>query len=374
MKIGQVTMCGDNYGACLQAYALQKVCLDKGYDIELIKYHQEDRGENISLSKIQKVRKLGFKGVVKYIKERQYIELRKNAYREFRNDNLIFHNEEFYRNDESLKKLNDEFDCFICGSDMIWSEEFTEDWNFFFLEFAEKGKKFSYAPSFGKNNLNDNNKKKVKEYLQDFNKLSCRENGGVRLIESLGILNVKQVIDPTMLLSKEEWEQCITNKNRVIREPYVFAYLFGAESIERFNFFECVEKKIAKMYTLPKFTKKDQNSFPINGIGPMDFLRLFRDAEFIVTDTFHGLMFSIIFRKPFVVLERQDGSNWAKYSDRMISALEMFGLKDRYIDANFKELEKMRVLNYDKYESLIRKAQIESFNYLNDIFKEVNNG
>ncbi len=373
MKIGQITMYGDNYGACLQAYALQKVCQENGHEIELINYHQAVREKVGSVSKLQKVRKLGLKATLKYIKERKYIELRKNAYKKFRDDYLVFHEGEYYRNDD-LKKLNSEFDCFICGSDMIWSEEFSEDWEFFFLNFVEKDKRFSYAPSFGKNSLTNSNKVKVKEYLQDFNKISCRENGGIDLLESLGVTGAKQVIDPTMLLSKEEWMHCIPEKKRIIQEPYVFAYLFGEETQERKKFFRCVEKKISRMYTLPKFTKKEQNSFPIKGMGPMEYLRLFRDAEFIVTDTFHGLMFSIIFRKPFVVLKRHDGSNWSKYSDRMTSALDMFGLKERYVDDDFRELDQMKQLNYDKYETLIKKAQENSLTYLKDIFNEVKHG
>ena len=79
MKIGQITMYGDNYGACLQAYALQKVCQENGHEIELINYHQTVREKVGSVSKLQKVRKLGLKATLKYIKERKYIGLRKNA-------------------------------------------------------------------------------------------------------------------------------------------------------------------------------------------------------------------------------------------------------------------------------------------------------
>lgn len=373
MKIGQITMYGDNYGACLQAFALQKVIQNMGHDIEIIRYLQTNRNIVGSASKLKKIQSLGVSGLLKYVIEHKYIELRKNAYKNFRERFLSFNNKEWFRDDD-LADINDKYDCFICGSDMIWSEEFSKDWDFFFLKFADKRKSYSYAPSFGKNSLEDENRTRVKNYLEQFARVSCRENGGVELIGSLGIQNAIQVLDPTMLLSKDEWCELIPEKERVIREPYVFAYLFGNETDGRKSFINTVENKIGKVYTLPKFTKKSQNSFPINGIGPMDYLRLFRDAEFIVTDTFHGLMFSIIFRKPFVVLQRHDGSQWSKYSDRMTSTLEMFGLADRYIDDNFKQIEIFKELDYSKYEEIIDKRKEDSLTYISEILKEAENG
>lgn len=373
MKIGQVTMYGDNYGACLQAYALQKVLQENGHEIKLINYHQVVREKNDLFSKLRKANDLGLKKTLKYIRERKYIELRKKAYKKFRDNYLAFDEKEYYRGDD-LKKLNDEFDCFICGSDMIWSEEFSEDWPFFFLGFAEKDKSFTYAPSFGKNSLTEKNKKKVTKYLQDFKKISCREKAGIDLIKSLGDFEATQVVDPTMLLTRDDWVQCIPEKNRIINEPYVFAYLFGEETDGRYSFNKCVEEKIGKIYALPKFTKKEQSSFPIEEIGPMEYLRLFRDAEFIVTDTFHGLMFSLIFRKPFVVLKRHDGSNWSRYSDRMTSTLDMFGLEERYIDDSFRDLEQLKKLDYEKYETTINKARKHSLDYINKIFDEAKHG
>lgn len=366
MKIGQVTMYGDNYGACLQAYALQQVIKNKGHDIKLVKYHQATRNSGGGSSKIQRIMRLGVAGTIKYFRERKYIELRKNAYKQFRNQCLEFQEGEWYRDDD-LTKLNEEFDAFVCGSDMIWSEEFSEDWDFFFLNFAIKEKCFTYAPSFGKNQLSNRNKTKVAEYLKDIRRIACRENAGANLVRSLGRSDAIQVLDPTMLLTKEEWCERISDKSRIIEEPFVFAYLFGDATPKRKEFFNRVDKQIGKMCSLPKFTKKEQNAFPVQGIGPWDYLRLFRDAEFIVTDTFHGLMFSIIFRKPFVVLKRTDGSNWAKYSDRMTSTLEMFGLSERYIEDTAEDLSIYKNLDYNSYEEIISSKRLYSLDYIDSI-------
>lgn len=366
MKIGQITMYGDNYGACLQAYALQKVIEGKGHNIQLISYHQCCKNEKTTLSVINKIQSLGLLGLIKYIRERKYIKLRKNAYKDFRKTYLNFSNNEYYRDDD-LKKLNTQFDMFICGSDMIWSEEFVDDWDFYFMKFAEKSKSFSYAPSFGKSSLTDKNITKVYDYLAFFSKISCRENKGVNLINDIGPFKAVQVVDPTLLLTREEWCECIPNKERVIKESFVFSYLFGMETKGRKSFFARVEKEIGKIYSLPKFNKKSQQKFPVNGVGPMDYLRLFRDADFIITDTFHGLMFSLIFRKPFVVLKRNDGSNWSKYSDRMTSTLEMFNLTERYVDDSLTDIKWLKNLDYSKYEMYINERRISSLKYLDEI-------
>lgn len=370
MKLGQITMYGDNYGACLQAYALQKVIEKKGYEIQLINYHRCSRGAGSASSKVQTIKRLGIKGLIKYLRERKYIELRKNAYKKFRKNYLVFHEGDYYR-DDNLSLLNEQFDGFICGSDMIWSEEFSEDWNFFFLNFAEPAKSFAYAPSFGKNSLSEDNKIRVSNYINKIKAITCRENGGVDMIHELGRKDAMQVLDPTMLLTKDEWCKAIPVKERIIEEPYVFAYLFGDETLGRKNFFAEVEKQIGKMYVLPRFTKKVQESFPAHGIGPWEYLQLFRDADFIVTDTFHGLMFSIIFRKPFVVLKREDGSNWAKYSDRMTSTLEMFGLIDRYIDENSHDLSSYKYINYDNHENIISSKRLASLDYIDEVLNGV---
>ena len=369
MKIGQVTMFGDNYGACLQAFALQKVLKNKGAEVELIDYHQSSRNCTATKSTLNKVLALGVKNTIKYLSQRKYIQIRKLAFSKFRKEYLSFGAKTIYRNDD-FTSLNSTYDKFICGSDMIWSEEFSDDWDYYFLSFADKQKSYAYAPSFGKNQLTAENKEKVKLFLKHMNKISCREDGGVELLNSLGFNNAKQVLDPTLLLTREEWEKQIPEKNRIFKEDYFFTYLFGTEDVGRRDFFKALSLKRIPIYRIPRTNKKEQKSFPISGIGPIEYLRLFRDASFIVTDTFHGLLFSIIFRKPFLVLSRNDGSKWAKYSDRMTSTLKMLGMTDRYVDSDFRNFNQALVMDYSEYESILNKKREESLQYIDEILKE----
>ena len=366
MRIGQVTMCGDNYGACLQAYALQHVLKANGCDIEFVRYNRSD--ENGKENFLKKINKLGLDGVVKYILEYSFIKNRKDAYNRFRN-NYIRMSECSYDKLSNLDELAGLYDTFICGSDMIWSEEFQDDWDFYFLNFVAKEKSNSYAPSFGKNSLTDDNKKRVKEFLEKFNRVTCREEGGVELVRSISNVDAHQVLDPTMLLSAEEWMKVIGTRERIIKEPYVFMYLFGKDDVNRIRYIKDIECFYGKAYKLP-FSKKETKRFPVKSVGPIEYIRLFKDAEFVITDTFHGLMFSMIFNKQFVVLDRSDTSKWAKYSDRMTSTLKMFGLYDRYVYADKMFAKDLKEINYEYINKTIIEKRNEAMEYLMGIVRE----
>ena len=316
------------------------------------------------MDKFKTACRLGIKGTVDHFYNRSFIASRKKAFSDFRDKYIKFSHEEYWR-DSDLIELNDVYDKFICGSDMIWSEEFLDDWRFFFLGFADYEKSCSYAPSFGRNEISSENKKMVSNYLTEIKMLSCREQGGCDLIKATFGMDSVQVIDPTLLLGKEEWEELIGNRNRLINEPYVFTYLFGDKDTERISFLKRVNKEIGKTYSIP-MNLRDKARFPIKTeVGPIEFMRLFRDAEFIVTDTFHGLMFSVLFEKPFIVLKRNDGSRWAKYSDRMTSTMKMLGVLDRYIDSDFKDFDGVKSFEDNEYREKLEKLRRLSQDYLN---------
>ena len=367
MKIGQVTMCGDNYGACLQAFALQYVLKKLHSEIEYIRYSRTCSKEHAST--FSKLCALGIRGLVHYLKEYSFIKKRKNSFALFR-EKYIVRSPISYGNGNDLNVLAQKYDAFICGSDMIWSEEFQEDWDFYFLNFAPKTKSFSYAPSFGKNALSEDNKNRVCNYLNEFSRITCREEGGVDLIKSISDIAVKQVLDPTMLLGMDEWNEVINTRERIVEPPFVFMYLFGEDDPARKQYISDIEKKYGKAYKLPG-CRKEARKFPVDSIGPIEYLRLFRDAEFIVTDTFHGLMFSMIFNKQFVVLDRTDASKWAKYSDRMTSTLDMFGLANRYIFANKMNAGDLAKIDYDIVNQKISLKRKESRDYLNEIVESI---
>ena len=141
-------------------------------------------------------------------------------------------------------------------------------------------------------------------------------------------------------------------------------YLFGGTDGNRKKFFETMQKELTIRNVFVPMTYEQYNAETLPDIGPLEYLRLFRDAEFVVTDTFHGLMFSIIFRKPFLVLERDDQNHWGKYSERMTSTLEMLGLEERYVNYSFHDFQSMKYLDYSSLDDILEEKRQYSLEYL----------
>ena len=298
------------------------------------------------------------------------ITRQKAAFNHFRNTQFVFTNES-YGAKSNRTGLNDKYDVFVCGSDMMWCETFEKDWEQYFLQFASKEKRISYAPSFGVNKISDLNFERCGEYLKGFNSscLSCRDTSGVEMIEKDFGLKAHHAVDPTMLLSKNEWCSLLPD-DKLINKPYVLLYLFGGYEGNRKNIFEQVKK-----WGIGDIKAIDINSkYKIKTtIGPFEYVRLFRDASYVITDTFHGLMFSLIFEKPFVLLTREDGLHWANYSDRMTSQLDMLGISERYHDMNKPLPESFRLLDYSNISPKLHKLRNDSLSYLSNALDEVVN-
>ena len=181
-------------------------------------------------------------------------------------------------------------------------------------------------------------------------------------------LESHHVVDPTMLLTKQQWNNII-NDNRMIKKPYVLLYLFGGIEGERKSLLNQIKK----------WGIGDLKSISISGkyrinnpqIGPFEYVQLFRDAQFVVTDTFHGLMFSLIFEKPFVVLTRNDGKHWAKYSDRMTAQLDMLDISERYHDPAIPIPDSFKSLDYSLISEKIDVLREQSLLYLNSALSAI---
>ena len=366
-KVGIVTLYSNNFGSCLQAFALYACIKDMGYAPTLIRYRCVGGNEKDTF--LQKLSHIPFKTLLYVLFSKRQIQKRKSCFNRFRSTMFTFTEKEYLNNDER-KELNNQFDVFVCGSDMMWCEVFEKDWEQYFLRFVSENKRVAYAPSFGVNQISDRNYQRCLEFLSGFpsSRLSCRDIMGVQMIREKFGLNAHHVLDPTMLFDKNQWNGIIGDKSRLISKSYVLTYLFGGTDRGRRDILKQVRGwDIGKLKSIDV---KDKNAIK-KPIGPFEFVRLFRDAEFIITDTFHGLMFSLIFEKPFVVLTREDGVHWTKYSDRITSTLEMLGISERYWDMNKKLPGEFRTLDYRNINTILNEKRSESIRYLHGAIEEV---
>lgn len=376
-KIG-ICACYDtkNYGSMLQAFATQ-IAIDKlGFESEYIVYKKK-RTLAFVLKQIPRFLNANlmhdkFLGMQKKAKLRKYPKIRENdnirclAFKRFQKRYYKSFSSEYYGYD-ALKVGARHYDSVVVGSDQLWTPGGLAS-NFYNLMFVpDEINKISYATSFGVGTIPWYQKKRTKQYLDRINYLSVREIKGSELIKKLTDRNAKVVSDPTLLLSKLQWDELIPLK-RLVSYPYIFCYFLGENPEHRKIATELQLKTGLKIVTTPfldSFVSEDINfgDEHLFDVAPDDFVNLIRGAEYIVTDSFHGSIFSILNHKKFVTLNRfKEGSKNSRNS-RIDSLCSILGLQERrYVADIFKTISKE--IDYDVVDKKIEVLRSESMEYL----------
>jgi len=328
MKIKTIT-CHDvyNVGASLQAYALQTYLSSLGNDVKIIDYKPDYLSNHYNLKTI--ANPIFDKPLVReaYILAKLPSRLkalkgeRKKNFDRFRENYLNLTKR--YSSIDELRQNPPVADLYVAGSDQIWNTFFQNGKDpAFYLDFGNKNvKKISYAASFSTENVPDEYKKMISNWLKSLDYISVRESSGLRVLESLGIKNGVQVFDPVFLLDKKIWEKFDLSSNE---NNYVLVYDFdGNHNIKE------IAQKISsdsncKIYSIQNFDYTDKC---FNQAGPIEFLKLIKNAKYVVSNSFHATAFSIIFKKQFWVLNRGEAIN-----TRMHDLTESLGILNRLVD------------------------------------------
>ena len=355
MQIKTIT-CHDvyNHGASLQAYALQTYLESLGHHVEIIDYKPDYLSSEYKLWVVANpvydkpfIRLLYL--MVK-LPNRLYSLKRKKAFDSFTKKFLKLTNHRFETYDQ-LNEAGLEADIFIAGSDQIWNTFLPNGMDpAFYLDFAPKtSKRISYGASLATESVAEEKKEFVCKMLQNFDVVSIRERSSLPLLESLGRKDGQVVCDPVFLLTKKQWLKLLPVE--ALNERYLLIY--DTECSDRLK---CIAQRIAKerdlrIYNVSAF----KMNFADNNLwasSPMDFVRLIRDAEYIVSNSFHASAFSIIFEKNFCVVNRSENIN-----ERMKSLLKDINLEDRLIADYSTSL--MDPIKYSK-AALMLKRNIDS--------------
>lgn len=321
MKIGLLTLHSFyNYGAMLQAYATQVALTKMGFDVQLINHYPldlEKQNDHMPLS--FHPRKLIMYFVLKL--DRRY-QQRLKRFRDFRK---VFNLTKRYFTEDEIYNNPPKFDVYIIGSDQVWNMENGIN-PFCFLDFVKgHGKKISYAPSFGGSSIPEKYKPRLRELLADFSAISTREDDGVSIIKEATGRDAVQVLDPTLLLSKPEWNELIQNTEKPT-EKYILIYALN-NSTESAKMVEAVRKRyqlpvwgIPMGFTVPAKFNADK---VWKNAGPFEFVSLFMHAEVVLTSSFHGLAFAVNFEKTFFVVPHPTRNS------RLNSLMKLLNLQDR---------------------------------------------
>ncbi|WP_026497117.1 polysaccharide pyruvyl transferase family protein [Butyrivibrio sp. WCD3002] len=342
-----------NYGTYLQAFATQYAIRKLGYDTEIINI-------NSVISDVSKARKKYFIGqLLNFAEVRSYfgtigsiIQKKINpSYKKYYGSRekafAKFHDEHFIigpvcNSWEGLSDHCKDFDSVVVGSDQLWRPANIAG-NFYTLNFVPNDiNKISYATSFGLKEIRNNQKEIARAFLSRIQYLSCREESGAEIIKNLTNRQAKVVCDPTMLLSKEDWDSLISQK-QIIDGDYILVYLVG-ENKEHREYIKNIAAdescKIVGVLHGAGYIKGDEkyvDEYPAE-VGPFEFLNLIKYAKKVCTDSFHGCVFSIIFEKQLYVFKRFSDANKMSTNSRVTNLLDRFGLGDRLIEEYEKKI------------------------------------
>lgn len=352
MKVGIITINdNDNYGNKLQNYAVQESLKKVGIeDVETVK---NDVYLNNKKPLIEYIAR-GTKGLLLRMKMMLTRKIktpkRIKSFLEF-NKNIKFSKKYF-----TIFQKHNEYDCYIVGSDQVWNPNFGRLRDLDLVNFETNAKRVAFSASFGVSKIDKEHEEKMIKALPKFNAITVREDAGKEIINrAFPDRKVDVLVDPTMLLTKEEWENVSKKPDMLKTDKYILNYFLGELSDSRRKEID----RIAKENDCEVINILDKNS-PFYQTGPSEFIYLEKNAFAICTDSFHSCVFAVLFDRPFIVFNRED--NMAKMNSRIDTLINKFKLENRKFENNITNEN----LNHD-YTDAYKILEIErkkSFDFL----------
>lgn len=370
MKLAGLTWWRNNYGSILQAYALQKkINSIDGVTYEIINQY----GKKITSvdNFMDKVKAIGIKktlqrafwkfGVRKLRKRSQniqnfvdkYLEVSQNQYSEY-----------------TLQQANKEYDGFFCGSDQIWNPTMEKIGSMYWLGFSEDSKlRIAYAPSIGVDQISQESQRIIRKNLSRFTAISCREENGTKLINNiLGEEKCITVLDPTLMVEKNVWDQLCSE--RKYEEPYIFVYMLRGTKEQRKMIEAFAKKKKLKIVTMPFMETEYTVWYDLKfgdikywDAGPDEFVSVIRYAKWVFTDSFHSMIFSCIYHIPFFTFPKIGKAQM----DRITGLQELLEIDSRMIN-DYIDMKKVlsKKIDWRRVDEIIDSRRKISQKYLYD--------
>ena len=364
MKIGILTQpLHSNYGGLLQAWALQRTLVRLGHEALILNRSFTRKPLPMwhrILSKVKRELLILSGKQKKYVKVTDQIkQISEQNVRKFR-DNRYLGVSPVLNSEEELHDYvaSQNFDAFVVGSDQVWRPMYSPNLMTYFLDFVKdntKVKKIAYAASFGVDDWEFNQKQtnQAAELAPLFDIITVRESSGVKLVELYLKCNAIQVLDPTMLFEKEVYIDLVNNPTCRLKKSdgKLFSYVLDASD----NLSQAIRKCSETTGLLPYYCNykasiwkiKDKKEIGDCIVPPVEqWLKSFMDADMVVTDSFHGVVFSIIFNKPFWVV-----ANLSRGTARFTSLLQLFDLEDRMV-SDYSKIDWEKPIDWNRINSL----------------------
>lgn len=376
----------NNYGTSLQGYAMIRKILEMGYDVEVIEYVKklsvlEKMKYVVNALRVGEMKVLKKKFKEKNIPEEntEYgkgLKLRTQAVDAYKAKKLVplFHKYVGYKD---LHEGSRNYDVVVVGSDQVWTPLSLPN-KFFNLLFVDGSvRKIAYASSFGVSEIPDFQKTATGQYLDRFYRIGVREQRGKEIVESLSNQKAHVVADPTLLLTREEWEQEIdeviaetsqVNKERADGAPYIFCYLISPNEEARVQ-----AKKLSEKTGLPIITIRHMEQYreidesigdeAPYAVDPNDFVRYISKAAYVCTDSFHCTAFSILFHRKFMTFYRTSNKDRTNRNSRIDSIFDILGVNRNHIYT--RDIDKIEdPIDWEQVDDNLSKLRLQSISFL----------
>lgn len=371
-----------NYGSVLQCYALLKTVSDLGYESELLwekgnllaNYDLRPRKLISIMTKLVCHPSLLFEiyNAYRHVKNKKYDPASLEMFDSFVKSNIV---QKSVTHRELIDMANSaEYKKFICGSDQVWASTALYVDPLMYLRFAPEEKRVAYAPSIGRDTIPRYNRRKMKKYISGIPNASIREYEGQRLIKELTNREVPVVLDPTLLLNAEQWKS-LCHIDNIPKSGFLLTYFLDEPLPEVqqaiLSFAEEHRLDILQLGCAFRGANPDSEICLYHpSAGPEEFIAHIDLSDFVVTDSYHGMLFSIIFRKQFCSVKRESG----KYDQ---SSRQKTVLKDLHLDEKYFELSNIsadlqiksvleKSIDYDAVERILIERIEKSKNFLRE--------
>lgn len=353
---------GYNYGSALQAYATKYICKGLDYEADVIKIRGLSQNRDIRLRKLlaifariirdpKKIKKLKAYSKSKICEETK--ELFSYFYRN--NINPVSYS---YRDLKKACRKN-KYDFFICGSDQIWNSTIDYVDPFLYLRFISEDKRIAFAPSFGRDYISKDNIRTISKYVNEIPYLSIREESGKNLIKKYMDRNAEVLVDPTLVLSKTEWQKALKLKVKKNNTAVLYFLDEPNDKTKKMIMEYCKEQNIKPIMVLNNF-HIDIDSLFLN-VGPKEFVELILNCKHVFTDSYHGMIFSANFNTDFTIFAREyNGAT--KQNARIDSFLKLIDSKFLFDPHSREDL--LAKPDYRKINNVLENERKRSVSYL----------
>ncbi|MDE5753724.1 MAG: polysaccharide pyruvyl transferase family protein [Oscillospiraceae bacterium] len=366
LNIGIMTwLHNSNYGTVLQAYALQSYLRSCGYNITNIDFNATapEKVKNLIycgnslglfLEKFEMAR-------TKKAADSAMHKIKEERFQRFITDN--FHLTEKITSYDQLADYSCSFDTYICGSDQIWSPNLLNPP--YYLSFVDKDKKkIAYACSFGVSSIPGKKKQKIQIYLGRFSHISVREQEGKNIVKDLLGIEVCTTVDPVFLLDHCEWDSIASGRD--VKDHYAFAY-FLTYNEDYIRIAKQAAKQLGIQLVLVPAVREEYrvDAELVQNAGPAEWISLIKHADVVLTDSFHGCVFSLIYEKPLMIFRRFKDTSKNSQNSRIYTLVKQYGLKDNVVESfDTAQLEKIMQYKSNIRERIDKNAEF-SKNWLN---------